>query len=176
MKKTIIVPLTKSPLPDKGRIGPREKQDWYQSLILAKKLLAANENSFIYIISKVRIKGVLPEADLYEQTLEKLDVPKEKIVTIRRAYETTVQCRIAFEEAERENANLIIISTPFHYPRVRWICRGKAAKHYIAWGQPRIKEMCTDIILIILFPLLDLLGLDTFFRNLVNSWRIRGRQ
>ncbi len=176
MKKTIIIPLTKSPLPDKGRIGPREKQDWYQSLVLAKKLANSIENSFIYIISKVRIRGMIAEADLYEQILEKIGVPKEKIVTIRRAYETTVQCRIAFEEAQKENANLIIISTPFHYPRVRWICRGKAAKHYIAWGRPRTKEAFTDSMLMFLFPLLDLFGLDSFFRNLVNSWRIRGRQ
>lgn len=169
-----IVPLTKSPHPT-GRIGPTRYQDWFRSLILAKTVLNRLKSAQILIISNVHVAQEQSEAELYSDALTSLGVVDKNIRIMKEAQETIGQIDIAHRLAKNENAKLIIISTLFHYPRVRWLSRNIEARHLIAVGIPRPREAVTDLVLSLLFPLLELTGKKKWFMEAVTARRIKGK-
>ncbi len=154
----VIIPLTKSPVPHKGRTGPDRWQDWYRGVKIAAKL--ANEDygkPLVVVISGVHINGAEPEALVYYSSLVKLGVDKDQIMVIERCHETIGQLDEAIRLAEDDD--LLFIVTWAHYLRVLWLLRGKKKVQVkICWGLPRWKEVVTDFVFTLLFPAIELYG------------------
>jgi hypothetical protein len=169
----LIVPLTKSP--HSGRIGPKEKQEWYQGLVLAQKLY--EQGDLILVISDVQVAGEEHEANIYKNALESLGVSWINTHIVRQCQETTGQIEEASNIAFRRDLELVFISTWTHYLRVRWICFWDKvrAKHVIAWGRPRPKEAVTDFILTFFFPILDICRQRRRFLKWVETRRKSGK-
>lgn len=167
-----LLPLTKGPAA-KGRIGPREWQDWYRSLVLTKKLMPRYQPCSVAILSNFQVAGEMHEVYFYLEALEELSIPD--VVVIREAYETMGQLEYAFEMARRERVNLVVISTWLHFPRVWWLCRGMGVKHHVAWGIPRPSLAAADIFLTFALPALDLLGLRKWFKKRLERRRTSGK-
>ncbi len=172
----LIVPWTKSPLPERGRIGAKEYQDWYRSVILAARLLRRHMPSKILLISDVFIKGSPHELQTYLDAFRECGVKRKDIIEIWKAQETTEQVEIALAYAREHRVKIISIVSFFHWPRLLWLCRGCHIEHHIAWGLPRIKEMFTDSILCVAFPLIDLCGGRGWFLKKVKARREAGVQ
>ncbi|MGD0328127.1 MAG: ElyC/SanA/YdcF family protein [Minisyncoccia bacterium] len=176
MREKIIVPLIKNPS-SKGRFGPTEKQDWYTGLVKAESLSRKDwPAATILLVSAFQANGEKTEMEFYRLALE-ININKENIVEVKKGQETIEQLQVANEYAKKKNAELIIISSILHYPRVWWICRrdGIKAKHHCTGGIPRPREVLTDITLIFLFPLIDLLGGRKWFQKKVQMRRASGK-
>lgn len=174
----IIVPLTKSPHPT-GRWGPVEKQDWYVGLVKATALYRQLRLSKILVISAFQAEGEKSEIELYLWALDELGVPRSSIVTVGKGQETVGQLKIAAEYAQREGAELIVVSSYLHYPRVRWLCSHGDTKmktrHYCTGGIPRPLGAVWDIVLTFVFPLVDCCGLRIWFLGKVLARRAKGQ-
>lgn len=173
MQKTLILPLTKTPH-ERGRIGPRRWQDWYRAALLAAQLADRIKRSEVLILSNVRFNGERHEVEHYVEALREAGCPERQIRVVRSQYETVGQIKRAFFIAEEENAELIVISTFLHFPRVWWLCWGEDVKHRFAFGIPRPLEMATDIMMWFVFPLLGLIHLERWFVKKVIERRRRG--
>jgi hypothetical protein len=152
-------------------------QDWYQSLKLAKRLFDQESKLVskvvVLIISNVHVAYEKHEADIYDHALIELGIPRQNLLVIKHAQETIEQVEVA--KAFISNSDrLLAISTFLHYPRVRYLCRGLNARHFAAFGIPRPKEMVTDIILDLLMPVIDWLGLREQFLTKVIKRRESG--
>lgn len=178
MKKTLIVPLSKSPHPQ-GRIGPIMLQDWFQGLrraVLIARLLPKTE---ILVLSNLKVSGQPHEADVYTEALTKLGAINIRV--IRECYETIEQINRSFELAVEEKKDLMFISTFLHYLRVQWLIwrhpknMRVSVKHCAVFGIPRPREALTDIILAFLFPFIDLFGVRRWFLKVVNQRRLSGK-
>jgi hypothetical protein len=111
---------------------------------------------------------------IYLSTLRRLGVNDKDIIVIEKTHETVEQIEIVTEYAKENNAKLIIISTFLHYLRVRWLCRGFVVEHHGAFGIPRPREAVTDIILTLIFPVIDLIGKKKWFSEKVGMRRVKG--
>ncbi len=171
----LIVPLTKSPLPFKGRVGKLEDQDWFVTCQLAVERLRKSPRSKIAIISDVEIPGAGHEAHHYLQTFTKMGVSDGQILFIKAEHETIGQIERALIEASRRNMRLMFISSALHYPRVRWLTLGKNVSHRVVYGTPRPKEALTDLLLAVAFPVLDLLGFRRKFQEMTRKRRLSGK-
>jgi len=177
MKETLMIPLTKSPH-SQGRIGPVRLQDWYRGL---KRAVSITKRipSEILVLSNVKVTNQPHEADLYSEALVQMGVVSFRV--IRECYETIEQINYSIDLAIQERRNLIFVSTFLHYPRVQWLIlthpdiKLVKVKHYGALGVPRPREAFTDIVLTILFPLIDLLGGRRWFLRAVNRRRSSGK-
>ena len=182
------IPLAKSPWP-KGRIGPKERQDWYIALSKAVSV-SRTMNAGILIISGVFVKGVLPEFQYYRDELVKMGLTrivdydwgklgKDRFIELYENQETVGQIEGAAEVCWKRDFYPIFVSTWLHYPRVRWLTRSGTfyfeAEHHAVFGIPRPREAITDIILMVLFPLIDWFGLRTWFQEKVIARRKTGR-
>lgn len=174
MDNYIIVPITKSPH-TKGRIGPRELQDWYRGLAKTVFLQRKFLESKILIISNVHIEGEEHEADIYNKALQDLGIKREDIIVIKDCYETIGQID-TLKKINREGSyKLVLVSTWLHFGRVWWLARGMHVTHFIAFGIPRPRESLTDIFLTFLFPIVDILGKREWFRQKVITRRKEGK-
>ncbi|MDO8584873.1 MAG: hypothetical protein Q7R85_01990 [bacterium] len=167
----VLLPLTKGPCA-KGRVGPRTWQDWYRSMVLAKRLQPRYGQAPVLILSNLQVAGERHEEDIYVAAAEELGI--SNLVVVREAYETMGQLDYALDVARRERLMLVVISTWLHFPRVWWLCRERGVKHHIAWGIPRPSLAVADLILTIAFPILDILGLRGWFRRRLESRRVKG--
>lgn len=170
----MILPITKSPH-SKGRLGPIKWQDWYRGLIKTQKLASANPQAKILVLSAVHIEGEKTEALIYQLALEQMSFPAKQLIVIEKGYETIEQVEVAKQYANQNKAELLVISTFLHYPRVRWLFRGYRARHFIVFGLPRPREILTDIVLNLIFPIIDLIGLRQWFKNQVITRRKKGK-
>jgi len=183
MKPLLIVPVTKGPHPT-GRIGPQHLQDWWRGLVIARRLLnlARKEREvMIYIVSDVQVAGEDHEVDLYIEALLSMgDYKTMELSCVRKCQETICQINHVLEYAERNNAEVIFVSTWLHYPRVRWLTwRANASMnvkcwHKVVFGIPRPKEALTDFVLIFLFPVIDLMGKREWFLRKIERRRLSG--
>ena len=174
MFRHLIIPLTKSPNPAKGRWGSIEDQDWYHGVRLAAHIAKNDPLSRILVISDFHVPGCEQDADTYNRALLELGVPASSIEIIRKESETCGQLNLTFKMASRKDS-VTIISSFLHWPRVLWLTLGKKCTRRIVFGHPRPKEAFTDIILAFIFPALDLLGLRNFFLRRVLSRRKKGK-
>lgn len=168
----ILLPLTKGPCA-KGRVGPREWQDWYRGLVMTRKLLSRYPNSLVLILSNLQVEGERHEADIYCEAAIELGIPH--FVAIHETYETMGQLEYALEMAKEEGHTLVVISTWLHFPRVWWLCRGHEVKHHVAWGIPRPSLALADIILTFAMPVIDLLGRREWFKKRLEKRRTSGK-
>jgi len=169
-----LLPLTKNPDP-KGRFGPKEKQDWYVSLVKTQQIFRELDSAKILIISDV-VSNDVNEADTYVSTLKDLGIKNEEIVVIRENYETIGQIETAKKFAQEKNDELVVVSTFLHSLRARYLFRGyKPIKHFSVFGIPRPREIFTDIVLTFGLPLLDFLGLRNWFKRKIDQRRSGGK-
>lgn len=170
----VIYPVSKSPYPT-GRVGAVEKQDWYRGLVKARELSQRLPNSRILIVSATRILGEKSDVWMYLAGLQSLNVAGDQKVVLDLGHETVGQIEAAVAYASQVGGKLVVVSTFLHYPRVRWICRGITAEHHIVFGIPRPREVLTDLALMVLFPVIDILGGRDWFVRKVRARRERGR-
>ncbi len=157
--KRHLVPLTKSPLPHKGRIGKKEWQDWYKTLVVSARLAKDDPSAMVHVISAVHITGQPTEVQLYDSTLLRLGVPSKRINLINEGQETIGQIQAVEKHISADGEGVTFIVTPTHYLRVLWLTRHmKKAKVVIAWGLPRLKEAVTDFVFTFLFPIIECHG------------------
>ncbi len=176
-KEEIILILAKSPVPLKGRFGPRQIQDWFCSLYLGVLLSKENPNSKILITSKFETPDGGKEINAYEETLKK-DFGITNAILLQEGSETVGQLVAGLEYATKNDASLMIVSTLLHAPRVVYLCWKDKIKADISisfFGLPRPKEATTDIILTFIFPIIDLLGKRAWFLEKLSNRRNSGK-
>jgi hypothetical protein len=168
----LLIPLTKWPK-DKGRYGPLRFQDWYRGCAEAVRL--AGPGDTILVVSDLTIGGE-SEARIYVSTLKALDTTKTiNIEVVPLGFETVGQLEVASDIAVERQKKLLVISTFLHAPRVWWLTRKeKNIEHRIVFGIPRPREAVTDLVLDILFPLIDSLGFRERFLKRVRERRQSG--
>lgn len=189
--KTIIFVPTKGP--HRFRLGPRRWHDWIVQCRKAAQLQRTLPDAVIYIPSAVHTSGYIPELAFYRaaledvglaETVEKtadggyvfLDLPgRIRAILEAEGLETMGQCLLAFALAERERAELIVLSTFPHILRVLYLCRGRNVQYKIAWGTPNPIEAITDILLAVVFPFFDFLGQGEQLRQWVIQRREKGK-
>jgi len=167
--REVIVLLTKSPLPRKGRFGPKSWQDWYRGC-KAAVALALGHDASILVASAFETEGT-PETEFYREILEGMGATD--VVVIKEGLETIGQLDAAFKAAA--GRGLVVVSSVFHFPRVWWLCRGKSVRHRVVWGIPRPSEAIVDILLAILFPLIDFFGWRDKFQKRSEGRRVAGK-
>lgn len=168
--REIVVLLTKSPLPRKGRFGRESWQDWYRGCRVAVAL-ALEHDASILVASAFKTKDGTREAEFYREVLERMGVAK--VVVVEEGLETIGQLDAAFKAAA--GRDLVVVSSAFHFPRVWWLCRGKSVRHHVVWGIPRPSEAIVDILLAILFPLIDFFGWRDKLQKRSEDRRVAGK-
>jgi hypothetical protein len=153
-----------------------QQQDWHATISKAAELYRQDPtHTRIAVITSFQATGDRSEMAIYKDALAGLRVPSHAILRITEGNETLRQLEVVEKLRSDIDAQLTIISTCLHYPRVRWLCRGKGYQHHVGWGIPRPKEAITDILLAIAFPLIiDPLGLRDWFTKKVVSRRASG--
>lgn len=175
----IIAILPKSPHPE-GRRGVLLKQDWFRQCELAVDMW--NDDDSIVVASALQIKGADPEREYYSEALaykfrgRKIKKCYDVATIINEGVETVGQIEAMYKFAKTQEGEFVMIVTFSHYPRVAWICRrhGINCQLKVAWGIPRTRELFTDAILTIAYPILDLLELEPWFIRKVTERRLRG--
>lgn len=172
----LIAPITKSPLPITGRIGPVNRQDWYRTAEKAVAIQRHASNSKILVVTGFFSRqDERFEADCYESTfVNNLGVSPEDICVVKRGIDTASQVRFIAETADALDADLVMVSTFAHHLRVRWHARNVRARHEIAWGIPRPRELLTDLVLTIADPFIEIFGLGKWFGDRIEARRKRG--
>ncbi len=174
-KKYLLIPVVKNPY---SRIGPRKKQDWYRQIVrtieIARELKNKGNEVIISILSNFQPKGKLSEIEIYTEIFTKL-APELYVNSYRETNSTMEQVERSFELAKEMGAELIFISAWMQYPRVKYFSRCKKAYHYGVFGIPQPVYAFGDPLSIILDPVLDILGLATFFRKIQIHQREKGR-
>ncbi|MES2203534.1 MAG: ElyC/SanA/YdcF family protein [Patescibacteria group bacterium] len=177
-KTKLIWAATKSVWPT-GRIGADELQDWYAGCALAADLLHryrdAGEPAIVLLVGALQAVGERPEVDNQLTALERLGLHQRDITVVRTGTDTIGQLEAAVDYARVWDSDLVVVSTFLHYPRVRWLCRGKGYRHFVAWGRPRPYEAVTDLIATPLYPIVDKLGLVERGRKKVLERRASGK-
>lgn len=175
MKKYVIWPVAKNPA--MGRIGPTRWQDWYRGCIksaaIERKLIESGNEVMVAIVNAVHTKGYTPEYEYSMKALKELGT--QNIHIELKSYETISELDAICEIAKREGAELVVVSTFAHYLRVAWLLRRIPSEHHIAFGLPRWSEMITDVVLTVLFPIIDFLGGRKRFLKTVNRRRLDGK-
>lgn len=172
--KTLIFIATQGP--HCSRNGREELFDWRISCKMAAEIQRARPGSVIYVPSAFGQAGSTSEYDFYKKELEKNGVPKDALFMDRHGHETVEQCELALALAEKENAELTVISTFVHFRRIRYLFRDRDVEHYIAYGTPNRWLQFTHIILTVGFPLIDALGLREWWKNRIIRRRLKGIQ
>lgn len=178
-EKILVFPLPKTPQKCLGkgilnkRFGPERWQDWFQVFLKATKV-ARELSAQILITSSFEVSGTA-EADIFITLLQNLNFQHTQILEKRTATETIGHLETALTVAEELNAQLIVVSSNFHYFRALWLCRNKNVKHIWVWGLPLPRELLTDLILSVVFPPIHILGMEKRFRQLIENRRKKGQ-
>lgn len=166
MKQQIISILGKAPIPKKGRYGKKESQDWYKSCEVLAHEMRKDDQAIALILTGLEIGGE-KEMDYYHDTLSKLGVPKERIISIYEGLETMHQLIRSAEIAKEQDRELVIVLTAVHIIRSKFLCYvlGIKARFLAAHGIPRPRDVMSEIILLPLYPL--------FFSSRFRAWFLR---
>ncbi len=161
-----------------SRIGPTAWQDYYRqserTVEIARQLVASGNEVTIAIISAFQPPGKPSEIDIYRQALSGVG-PELTIRAYRDATDTVGQIERSFGLAAEMGASPVFISTWMHYPRVRYLTRGRRARHYGAFGIPQPAFLFLDPFFLIFQPVGDFLGITGWFRRAIIRERERGR-
>lgn len=156
-KKYLIVPIPKNPY---SRIGPLALQDYYQQLKrtgeIARELKAMGNEVAIAIISAFHPLGSPSEIAVYSQILLKL-APELTVLSYKETNDTAGQVERGFRLASEMAAVPVFITTWMHYPRVRYLARGRPAQHYAAFGIPQPLFLFIDPFCLVFQPIGDVL-------------------
>ncbi len=152
----------KSPNPV-GRIGPLRWQDWYRACEAAVLIQrwAGSAQCALLVVSGFEEPGFF-ERDFQREALGKLG--GQNTIVIPEGFETIGQIEAALNRVRENNAQLVVVSSLSHFPRVWWLTRNeKNVSHRVIFGIPRPQELMTDLILDVVFPIVDVLGWRQWF-------------
>ena len=155
--KTILFLPTQGPHMD--RAGPSECFDWRAQCRVASALQKALPDAIIYVPSAFQQSGAKAEIDYYGEQLREEGVPTDSLKLEHCGLDTVEQCDLALALAKTENAQLLVISCYVHFKRVRYLMKGHAVEHVIAYGTPSRWLQFTHLVLGVLFPVIDFFGL-----------------
>ena len=174
------LPLSKSSWLE-GRIGPEKYQDCFRLVKFSIDLLIENKVDKILLLSDFKSKqSNKSELEYMEDVCKKFNVDNNKVEIEKYGYDTLSQLKFTLNLSSKNNDELLILSSPLHYPRVRWITYRLNKKYKvkvsnkIAWGIPRLRDAIFDLPLIFAYPIIDLLGLSVWFTNHMKVRRDKG--
>lgn len=173
------LPIAKSNWPE-GRIGPEKLQDSYRIIKTAVGLVKNNTVDKLLIFSAFKTNRVRKiELDCMIDTCKTEKLPEDKMIVQPIGYDTISVIQYAIDMCKKDTADLLIVSSQFHHLRIRWITsridkKGVTVKHKMIWGITRPQETLTDILLIFLYPVIDLFGYSFWFTNHIKIRRDKG--
>ncbi len=175
--KYLLVPITKNPY---TRVGPKKWQDWYRQIgrtaTIARTLKSKGHEIEIALISNFHPKGELSEIEMYAKAFDELSPEVNRnIVSYQETNETLGQVERSFELAKEMNAELIFISAWMQYPRVLYLACGRNALHYGLFGIPQPAFAFIDPFCIVFQPIVDMVGLSSFFQKIIVRQREKGK-
>ena len=164
-----------------GRIGPEKHQDCF--VIIKKSIDLLNENKIdkILLLSDFHAKKAeISEMNYMLKVCKQYNVASEKMIIEDYGYDTLSQIKFTLNLCKQNNEDLTMISSLLHYPRVVWICwrlnkkYNINIKNKIGLGIPRLHDMFFDIILMFLYPIIDLCGFSENFSLTIKRRRNSG--
>lgn len=174
------LPLSKSSWLE-GRIGPEKYQDCFRLIKISIDLLNKNKVNKILLLSEFKSKqSKKSELEYIVELCKRFNVSDESLHIEKYGYDTLSQLRFTLDLCSKNNDELLILSSPLHYPRVRWTTYRLNKKykvkvsHKIAWGIPRPGDIVFDICLMFIYPVVDILGFSKWFTEHVKIRRDKG--
>ena len=172
--QTLIFLPTQGPHLD--RPGSVEQFDWRVQCRLAADLQRTTPESIIYVPSAFRQAGTKSEIEFYRGQLLEEGVPEASLRLEPRGLETVEQCELALAVANREQSSLAVVVCEVQARRVRHLMKGHEVKFIIARGTPNQWLQFTNLILGVLFPVVDALGLRGWWKQRIAGRRLQGKQ
>jgi hypothetical protein len=172
--RTIIFLPTQGP--HLWRSGPADQSDWRAQCRLAAVLQRGIPHSVVYVPSAFQQAGSPSELELYKEQLRAEQVPPEGMLLDPQGLDTVGQCELALAFAGKEQARLIALSCYVHFRRVRYLLKGHPVEHVVACGEPNRGLRLTHLVLGVVFPVLDRIGLRNWWKIRVSRRRLQGRQ
>jgi vancomycin permeability regulator SanA len=176
----ICLPLSKSSWLE-GRIGPEVYQDCYRIVKISIDLLNKNKIDKILLLSDFKSKqSTKSELEYITEICQKHNVNHNNLHIEKYGYDTLSQIKFTLSLCKENKNDLLIVSSLLHYPRVRWIAyrvnkKYKVnTKHKVALGIPRVRDAICDILLIFIYPIIDLLGYSLWFTKHMKIRRDKG--
>lgn len=174
-KKYLLIPIPKNPY---YRVGPLAWQDYYRQLVrtvdIAAQLKATGNEVVVGIISAFQPSGRPSEVEIYSRMLHDLE-PGLAIRAYSETNDTVGQIERSLDLALEIGATPVFVTTWMHYPRVRYLARGRPALHFGALGVPQPLFMSIDPFCLIFQPIGDALGITDSFRRVIIREREQGR-
>jgi hypothetical protein len=93
-----------------------------------------------------------------------------------RGLDTVEQCELALAKARADKTSLVTISCAAQALRVRCLLRGHGVRHSMAHGTPNRWLLFTNLVLTIIFPIIDQCGLREWWKQRVTQRRMLGKQ
>jgi hypothetical protein len=140
---------------------------------LQKTIDARGDTSEILIVSDARYEGWRPEPEIYKEALEKLGAKRIRIDP--DCYDTISQLLKALQIAKQEHKHLIVLATWMHYLRAEWILLGEDAELRVSYGIPLLWYAGMDVLLTMLVPLIDMIGLRSRYLAYAKKKRDAGK-
>lgn len=174
------LPLSKSSWLE-GRIGPEVYQDCHRIVKISIDLLNKNKVGKILLLSDFKSKqSSMSELEYITDICKKNNVDSGKLHIEKYGYDTLSQLNFTLDLCNKNKMDVLIISSLLHYPRVRWIVYRINKKyrvnveHKVALGIPRIRDAFCDMILVFIYPIIDLCRYSEKFTNHMKIRRDKG--
>jgi hypothetical protein len=171
----VLLPVPKNPY---SRIGPTTWQDYYRQLArtahVAHQLYSNGDEVVIAVFSAFHPDGQRSERSVYAEVLATL-APDIRVTVYKEANDTVGQIKRGLSFADTIGATPIFIATWMHYPRVRYLARGRRARYCGAFGIPHPAFFFIDLFCLIAQPIGDFLGISNRFRQVIIREREQGR-
>ena len=176
----ICLPLSKSSWPE-GRFGAEKYQDYFTIVKKSIDLLKEKKIDKILLLSNFKSKqGKKSELENMVNICILNHINENELIIEKNGYDTLSQLKFTFNLCKDRNQELIIISSLTHFPRVVWICWRLNKKYNIKYkniislGIPRIHDVIYDLVLMFIYPILDLWGFSENFSRTIKRRRNSG--
>lgn len=173
MQTLIFLPTQGPHLP---RAGAVEQSDWHEQCRLAAQLQRRCGDAVIYVPSAFCQCGAKSELEFYSEQLRAVGVPADALRLDRQGLDTVEQCELAVALAKEMEARMIVVACRSQHWRVRYLLRHESVEFVVADGTPSAWLRFTNVVLTMLFPIIDCLGLREWWKHRVRRRRESGRQ
>ena len=166
-----------------GRTGISPHQDWYKVVEMAAALHMQFSNSKVVGATGFKSPDD-PHGEIwyYEHAFKSFGLLKDSdYVLIDRGIDTITQFDEVIEYVNTHNGKLIVVCTPLHYSRMKFLCWWERNRVRVLEvveadkGIPRASEIKNDIIMKYALPVIYLLGMKKLFLWYVYRRRAAGK-